>query len=90
MKYRKEKRNEIVNACMPKWVTNIKARQQIDDCGSSFHNITNLILTIRRRCKIMSNIKLRVKIPVGVVLRVENGTAVGNEGGVVVGVGDRN
>jgi hypothetical protein len=61
---------------MPQWLTNIKAKQQIDDCGSSFHNITNLILTIRRHCQIMS-IDLRVNIPVDVVLRVVDGAAVG-------------
>jgi hypothetical protein len=61
------------------------SQHQIDDCGSSFHKITNLMLTIRRKSKVMSITERRMKVPVGVVLRVEDGTFVGDVVGAVVG-----
>jgi hypothetical protein len=57
-----KKVNIIVHACMPQWLTNIKAQQRIDDYGR-FNDIMNLTLTINRQSKIMS-IELRVNIPV--------------------------
>jgi hypothetical protein len=70
---------------MPQWLTNIIAQQQIDDCGSSFQNITNLMLTVRRQSKVMIITEWRIKVPVSVVLRVEDGTFVGDVVGTVVG-----
>jgi hypothetical protein len=74
---------------MPQLFINIKAQQRIDDYGS-LNDIMNLTLTISRQSK-MTSIKSRVNIPVGVVvadvvgqadvvLKVEDGTAVGGVG----------
>ena len=56
-------------------LTKIKAQQRIDDYGS-FNDVTNLIIS--RQSKIMS-IELIVNIPVGCVVGVEDGTAVGGQ-----------
>jgi hypothetical protein len=70
-----KKVNIIEHACMPHLLTNIKAQQRIDDCGS-FNDIMNLTLTISRQSEIIC-VELRVTIPVGVVVGVLDGCDVG-------------